>query len=52
LAAVFLYEAEKTQRGEGDLEFLKRAFNTFNRLALNFTRARLEWRERPTAADT
>ncbi|PYY11304.1 MAG: glucosidase [Acidobacteria bacterium] len=34
LAALFLYETEKQQRGEGDLEFLKRAFN---KLLFNFT---------------
>ena len=33
-ATLFLYNIEKMQRGEGDLEFLKRAFN---KLVLNFT---------------
>ena len=33
-ATLFLYNTEKMQRGEGDLEFLKRAFN---KLLLNFT---------------
>lgn len=33
-ATLFLYNAEKTQRGHGDIEFLKQAFN---KLALNFT---------------
>jgi Glycosyl hydrolase family 63 C-terminal domain len=33
-ATLFLYKIEKLQRGEGDLEFLKRAFN---KLVLNFT---------------
>ena len=34
IASLLLYEAEKAQRGKGDLEFLKR---TFNKLVLNFT---------------
>ena len=34
LATLFLYKIEKLQRGEGDLEFLRRAFN---KLVLNFT---------------
>jgi len=33
-ATLFLYTAEKMQRGQGDLEFLKRIFN---KLVLNFT---------------
>jgi hypothetical protein len=33
-ATLFLYKIEKMQRGEGDTEFLKRAFN---KLVLNFT---------------
>jgi hypothetical protein len=33
-ATLFLYNTEKMERGEGDLEFLKRAFN---KLLLNFT---------------
>jgi hypothetical protein len=33
-ATLFLYNAEKMQRGQGDIAFLKRAFN---RLVLNFT---------------
>jgi hypothetical protein len=33
-AALFLYNTEKMERGEGDVEFLKRAFN---KLVLNFT---------------
>jgi Mannosylglycerate hydrolase MGH1-like glycoside hydrolase domain len=33
-ATLFLYNTEKMQRGEGDLDFLKRAFN---KLVLNFT---------------
>jgi hypothetical protein len=33
-ATLFLYKIEQMQRGEGDLEFLKRAFN---KLVLNFT---------------
>ena len=33
-ATLFLYNIEKMQRGQGDLEFLKRAFN---KLVLNFT---------------
>jgi hypothetical protein len=33
-ATIFLYNMEKLLRGEGDLEFLKRAFN---KLVLNFT---------------
>jgi hypothetical protein len=33
-ATLFLYTAEKVQRGQGDLEFLKRIFN---KLVLNFT---------------
>ncbi len=33
-AALFLYNTEKMQRGQGDIEFLKRAFN---KLVLNFT---------------
>jgi hypothetical protein len=33
-ATLFLYKSEKLQRGEGDVEFLKRAFN---KLVLNFT---------------
>jgi len=33
-ATLFLYNIEKMQRGEGDLEFLKHAFN---KLVLNFT---------------
>ena len=34
MATLFVYETEKRQRGAGDLEFLKRAFN---KLILNFT---------------
>jgi hypothetical protein len=33
-AAIFIYNMEKSARGQGDLEFLKRAFN---KLLLNFT---------------
>ena len=33
-AALFLYNIDKMQRGEGDVEFLKRAFN---KLVMNFT---------------
>jgi len=33
-ATLFLYNTEKMQRGQGDIEFLKRAFN---KLVLNFT---------------
>lgn len=33
-ATMFMYNAEKTLKGKGDLEFLKRAFN---KLVLNFT---------------